>query len=198
MSNKDLQTERMKGYFIEAAREILKGEGVAAASVRNIADRAGYSYATLYNYFSDVKDLIFVCVTDFQRECTDQVNQDTAGVQRGRETLRAMLHSYIRYFIQYPGVFELFFLEKPSDISSNRTQMQQIYSFLDRLCEPEWQYCIDNHRIDTEIAGLLREQLNMSITGLLLFYLNRKQPERYDEFIRNATAQIDHLLEPVQ
>ena len=49
MKNKEIQEKRMRDYFIQATREILKGEGIESISVRNIADRAGYSYATLYN-----------------------------------------------------------------------------------------------------------------------------------------------------
>ncbi|MBN2263533.1 MAG: TetR/AcrR family transcriptional regulator, partial [Prolixibacteraceae bacterium] len=66
MKNKQIQEERMKGYFVQAAKDILKSEGIKAISVRNIADRAGYSYTTLYNYFKDVNDLVFECVNDFQ------------------------------------------------------------------------------------------------------------------------------------
>ncbi|MDZ7725350.1 MAG: hypothetical protein U5R06_21655 [candidate division KSB1 bacterium] len=40
--------------------------------------------------------------------------------------------------------------------------------------------------------------MNPVITGLLLFYLNRKQPDRYDEFMYKATALIDHMLKSVQ
>ena len=65
MKNKELQEKRMKGYFIQATKDILKGEGLKGISVRNIADQAGYSYATLYNYFKDINDLVFVCVNDF-------------------------------------------------------------------------------------------------------------------------------------
>ena len=53
MERKKIQEERIRGYFIQATKEILKGEGLSALSVRNIADRAGYSYATLYNYFKE-------------------------------------------------------------------------------------------------------------------------------------------------
>ena len=54
MKNKIIQEQRIKGYVIQAAKEILKGEGLKSISVRNIADQAGYSYATLYNYFKDI------------------------------------------------------------------------------------------------------------------------------------------------
>src|SRR5512133_1434274 len=69
MKNKEIQEQRMRGYFIQAAKEILKGEGLRSLNVRHIADKAGYSYATLYNYFEDVNELTFLCVNDFYEEC---------------------------------------------------------------------------------------------------------------------------------
>ena len=41
MQKKEIQEQRIKGYFIEAAKEMLKGEGLKSISVRNIAERAG-------------------------------------------------------------------------------------------------------------------------------------------------------------
>ena len=57
MKNKELQEQRMKGYFLQATKDMLKSEGLKSVNVRAIADRAGYSYATLYNYFKDINDL---------------------------------------------------------------------------------------------------------------------------------------------
>ncbi len=36
-SNKQIQEERIKGYFIEATKKILKGEGLRSVNVRNIS-----------------------------------------------------------------------------------------------------------------------------------------------------------------
>lgn len=83
MDNKIIQEERMKGYFIQATKKILKGEGLKAVNVRNIAREAGYSSATLYNYFKDIKDLIFECVKDFQSECEEIVKFETQNSERG-------------------------------------------------------------------------------------------------------------------
>ena len=54
MKNKDVQEMRMKNYFIQATKEILKSEGIKHVSVRSVADRAGYSYTTMYNYFKEI------------------------------------------------------------------------------------------------------------------------------------------------
>jgi DNA-binding transcriptional regulator YbjK len=67
VNRKQIQEQRMKSYFIQAAKDMLKGEGLKSLSVRSVADRAGYSFATLYNYFKDLNELIFVCVKIFRK-----------------------------------------------------------------------------------------------------------------------------------
>ena len=49
--------QRIRTYFLEAAREIILNDGVESVTVRKVADMAGYSYATIYNYFSDLNQL---------------------------------------------------------------------------------------------------------------------------------------------
>lgn len=195
MDKKALQEQRMRGYFIQATKELLRGEGLKSVSVRNIADHAGYSYATLYNYFRDVKDLIFECVKDFQEECESLVKEETRTLPRGRDRLKGIVNSYIKYFIQYPGIFELFFIESVSDIGTQRKTVDVIYRFLDGLLSDEWEYCIDNSIFSREEADNKNDQLRYCITGMLLFYLNRKTPETYDEFVVSIEKNLNILLD---
>ena len=101
LAKNKVQEERMKGYFVQAAQEILKGEGLKVASVRNIAEKAGYSYATVYNYFSDSKDLIFECIKVFQEECEWFVRKETVHSPRGLDRIEDLIIAYVKYFIQY-------------------------------------------------------------------------------------------------
>ncbi len=194
MDKKEIQEQRMRGYFIEAAKEIIRGEGFKAISVRNIAERAGYSYTTLYNYFKDIKDLIFVCVKDFQDECAqfiaDQVKKDLTGMA----AIKSKTIAFSNYFIQYPGIFELFYVEKISDLNSQQSTTKLIYSFLDRICEEDWNDCIEKKLVTKEEAEDYGAQLQFFITGLLLFYLNRRQPSDYKEFTTLRDKQIGNIL----
>ena len=184
----------MKGYFIEATKDIIKGEGLKNISVRNIAERAGYSFATLYNYFKDVKELVFYCVKDFQAECEAHVKERTDKTPRGSKKLKAITKAYLEYFIQYPGIFELFFIEKLSDIGGNQEASALIISFLDRLCEAEWDYCIKNKLATEKDAARIKAVLLNSTTGLLLLYIHRRHPKDYAAYIKLADTQIDHIL----
>ncbi len=188
MRNKEIQDQRMRGYFVQAAKEILKGEGLKSISVRKIADRAGYSYATLYNYFHDVNDLIFICVHDFYEECQSFVQIKTGKIPMGLKKINAMAGFYIDYFVQYPGIFELFFLEKVGDFGNKQDTIEAIYFALDNICNAEWKYCIEKGLIKSEEADMKKSQLRHVTTGLLLFYLNRRTPADYNEFLKGSKS----------
>lgn len=59
MSDLSIKRLRTMGYFITAADEIIQEEGIEKATIRNIAKKAGYNSATIYNYFNDLEHLIF-------------------------------------------------------------------------------------------------------------------------------------------
>jgi AcrR family transcriptional regulator len=59
MSDLSIKRLRTMGYFITAADEIIQEEGIDKATIRNIAKKAGYNSATIYNYFNDLEHLIF-------------------------------------------------------------------------------------------------------------------------------------------
>ena len=194
MGNKEIQEQRIRGYFIQATKEILKGEGLRSISVRNIADRAGYSYATLYNYFKDVRDLIFECVVDFQEECETFVKEETENLPNGIDKIKGISKAYVKYFIQYPGTFELFFLEKTNDLASKQPTLKMIASFLDKLTKDEWDYCINQKIYDSSTASIKRNTLSFTMLGMLLLYINRKQPESYKEFSNELETQLNMIL----
>jgi AcrR family transcriptional regulator len=194
MDRKQIQEQRMKSYFIQAAKDMLKGEGLKSLSVRSVADRAGYSFATLYNYFKDLNELIFVCVKDFQEECLEIVIGKTKKIPDGKEKIKATVMAYISYFLEYPGVFELFFLERMGNIGNKQATSELIYTFLDRLCEEQWIYCLKENMVDSEKVSIQKAQLRFAVMGMLLFYENRLQPESYQEFMKLANKQIDEII----
>lgn len=184
----------MRRYFIDATRELLKAEGLVSVNVRNVAEKAGYSYATLYNYFKDLNDLVFECVKDFQLECEAIVRSKTEQSEPGKEQLKTAVLSYVQYFVEYPGVFELFFLERMGKIGNRQSTSELIYTFLDRLCEPYWEYCLTQNLYSREVAAQKRRQLRFAVMGMLLFYQNRFQPETYPDFMALLNEQLDEIL----
>ena len=195
MDKKEIQERRMKGYFIDATKELLKGEGLSAVSVRSVADKAGYSYATLYNYFKDLNDLIFECARDFQTECETSVKSKIKKSEQGKDKIKATVLAYVEYFTEYSGVFELFFLERMGNIGNKQSISELIYTFLDRLCDPHWEYCIAQNSCDRISAEKKKRQLRFCIMGMLLFYQNRRQPENYNDFLQLLNNQVEEIID---
>lgn len=195
MKNKDLQEQRMKGYFLQATKEILKAEGLQSVNVRNIAERAGYSYATLYNYFKDINDLIFLCVNDFYEECAQHVHDHTKKQERGLKRLRASVKAYADFFVQYPGIFSLFFMEDFGSYKDKEKLSAIIGLSLDKVCEEEWNYCVARGIVETERVSLLKSQLRYIVLGLLLLYIRGRASFSYTELVSRLNSQFDALLQ---
>lgn len=195
MVKNQIQEERMKRYFVDATKEILKGEGLKAVNVRAVAQKAGYSFATIYNYFTDAKDLVFECVKDFLDECRLSVESSTELMAPGEERIKAKTRLYVNYFVQYPGIFELFYIEKPNELQGRQSTIDLIQSFYFELCKADWGKMIEDELIGEEEAERKNRILNYTIIGLLLLYINRREPKSYTDFVNAVETNLDFIVD---
>lgn len=194
MENKEIQEQRMRGYFIEATKSLIQSEGVKSVNVRNIANQAGYSFATMYNYFKDVKVLIFECVKIFQDECEEFVKQKAENIPIGKERIKVISKAYVDYFLEYPGIFDLFFVEKLGSVSNSQQLGENIFYFLNNLCKEDWKFIQTEKKCSNENINQIQRQLNFATAGMLVLYMNRLQPSTYQEFQINSEDQISFIL----
>jgi AcrR family transcriptional regulator len=194
MGNREIQEQRIRGYFVQATKEILKSEGLKSLSVRNIAQKAGYSFATIYNYYRDVKDLIFECVKDFQEEAEAFVKDQITETEPGISRIKAISLAYVKFFVEYPGIFELFYIEKVYNLAGKQPTIDLINTFLDRLCMEDWKQLELKKTVSKEDAEERKIKIRITTIGLLLFYLHRQYPSDYNEFLKLTTKEIDDIL----
>ena len=180
MNKKSVQEERMRGYFITAAMELIRAEGIGVVSARNVADRAGYSYATLYNYFRDIRDLVFSCVEGFMAECREFVGREAEGSGTGADGIEAITRGYVKFFVQYPGIFDLLYEQKPSDMATSRSDLAKISSFFDTLTEKGWKAARYERGSNIETARKVHAR---AVHGLLLFFLKRRSAGGYEQLL---------------
>ena len=104
--------QRIKMYFLEAAKEIIINEGVENVSVRKVADMAGYSYATIYNYFTDINDLLWdvkgVMIKDLVELIQKKMHQSVYDI----DGIKRLFGTYIAYYFENPNVFKFFYLHQ--------------------------------------------------------------------------------------
>jgi AcrR family transcriptional regulator len=107
-----------RGEILDAAKRLFLTEGFERATIRKIAEAVGVSSGTLYLYFPD-KDAILRAIAESTFEALLLRLQET---QRhhgtDQERLRAGLHAYVAFGLEYPDEYRLTFLAKMMASSS--------------------------------------------------------------------------------
>ena len=112
---KQPRSRQTVGAILDAVVRILKSEGFAAITTNHIAEVAGVSIGSLYQYFPD-KRAIFIALHGRHIEEIDRVIQ-TALVENAsssiEELMSAMVDAFIEAHTRDPELFELLATEVP-------------------------------------------------------------------------------------
>ena len=104
-----LRQRRIMSYFIEAADEIIMEEGASAVTIRTVADKAGYSSATLYNYFDNLNHLIFLATMKHLDEYNDDVALLLKSQRNPLDLYLVVSECFCRHSFSAPEIYNLLF-----------------------------------------------------------------------------------------
>lgn len=186
-----IQAERMRGYFIDSAKSIIKSEGTRALSVRNVAAAAGYSYATIYQHFANLKEIVLCCLDSFIKEVEDYVLQSFKPNGKTTEEFMAKNKEFAKFFVQYPSLFELIFIERISDAETNSKIIEKIDGLFFNIFENEWKKFSNEKGIEFNKFASMHKNM---LVGMLSIYLFRNYKISYKEFMADYEAQLKYLL----
>lgn len=131
---KDLSIKRLRimGYFITAADEIIENEGMEKATIRNIAKKAGYNSATIYNYFNDLEHLIFFTKISHLEVYKARLYNEIEDDLEPLEELKKVFRIFAEETFKNPNDFyDLFFSKYSLELNETVTLYHKI--FPDRL-----------------------------------------------------------------
>lgn len=111
-AKQELKRSRAKMFFIQAAKSMISDEGVENVTVRKVADAAGYTYPTLYNYFEDLNELLWETRQFMIRELVDTMRATVCEPIHGVEDIKKMFWAYLEYYLENPHVFEFFYFHR--------------------------------------------------------------------------------------
>ncbi|VTU24410.1 transcriptional regulator BetI [Variovorax sp. PBS-H4] len=104
-----LDRQRIRQAFIDAGRRILVEEGAGAMSMRRIAAEAGYSPASIYQYFPDQRALL-VAIREFDMNAaTDAMEACARGTAEPARRVRQVFLTAARYWLAHPDHFDVLF-----------------------------------------------------------------------------------------
>ncbi|WP_116997670.1 TetR/AcrR family transcriptional regulator [Desertimonas flava] len=108
--------ERTRNAFRDAARTVIARKGFLRTTISEIAEEAGRSPASFYNYYESKEDLLAELADEFRRETEE--NRDTEPVTPGTP-LYELMHraaeaywtAYKRHLAELVGVFQTAMLD---------------------------------------------------------------------------------------
>ena len=105
----NVKVQRVRSYFVEAAKQIILSEGVENVSIRKVADRAGYTFTTIYNYFKDINELLQETKSTMISDVMAYMQTASPEVVSDIEDIKKLNRRYIEYYIERPNVFRFFY-----------------------------------------------------------------------------------------
>ncbi|AUX28399.1 MULTISPECIES: TetR/AcrR family transcriptional regulator [Sorangium] len=125
LQRREQQRENLRGAILAAAGELFLEQGYEAFSMRQVAERIGYSATTIYRYYEDKDDLLFAIVhegfTEFQRALVAAAESTADPLER----LEALGAAYVRFGMQNPVHYRLMFMQRFDFVFDRRKEQRQ-------------------------------------------------------------------------
>lgn len=86
---------KVKQAMVEAAVELMAGEGFRKFRFEQLAEKVGYNRATIYRYFDSKRDLTSAVMMALMQEITADIIRQTAGNHVTRESFTESLYQIV-------------------------------------------------------------------------------------------------------
>ncbi|CAD7288482.1 hypothetical protein LMG7974_01030 [Campylobacter majalis] len=135
----NIKKTRMMKYFINAANEIIQKDGIDAVNIRNAANLAGYSSATLYNYFDNLTHLVFLATFNQLEEYNKALSKNIAECENSLEVYMRVCKCFCDYSYAKPEIYELlFFAHNDGKFDGYIEQYYELYPNKDKNKLPKF------------------------------------------------------------
>ncbi|TJY44497.1 TetR/AcrR family transcriptional regulator [Cohnella pontilimi] len=104
------QKEELRAHILRTAGQLFVELGYSNFSMRKLAERIGYSPATLYVYFRDKDDLLFLVVDDAFMRFTERLEAAASGGTDMWERLGRLGEAYVTFGLEHPAYYQLMFM----------------------------------------------------------------------------------------
>jgi AcrR family transcriptional regulator len=103
----------VKKRLEKAVMEIFSTSDFHRASIRDIAERAGVSFTTIYKHYGSKEQLLFTFVNIWMAELTDRIDDHLKGIEDLKEKLRKVFWLHLDYYERHVGLGKILFMTLP-------------------------------------------------------------------------------------
>lgn len=188
-----LKAERVKQFFAETAKEMIIKEGVSSISVRKVADLAAYSYATMYNYFKNLDELLWYTRNIMIGDIVEHIKEHNRTEIRDVESIKKLFKTYVDYFIEYPNVFEFFFFHHLEKSEKKVTNIAQEMNF-DEMLKATFEHFALSGKLNIKELEIIIKTIVFSVHGMLMIYISNKDDMIKGDIYKSLDDMISYLF----
>jgi AcrR family transcriptional regulator len=173
----------------QAVLDIFSHSDFHKANIRDVADRAGVSFSTIYKHYGSKERLVFAFVDVWLGKLTERIYDHLQGIEDLREKMRKVLWLQLDYYERNPGLARIIFMTLPmktwmADETFKQKKMINLYLEVMRKGQKEGQL---NPHVR---AGVLLDFMLGTVQRAFTMWISRGQQGR-------LTDQANMLFEMV-
>jgi AcrR family transcriptional regulator len=116
---REKQKAELRSELVEAAHKLVQEEGYEGLTIRKLAKRVGYAPMSVYSYFADKQDLLFVLAEDAFETLARRIEEHPA--DDPIEALRAVMTEYAAFGLGNPNEYRTVFMTEKTKLPEGRT-----------------------------------------------------------------------------
>jgi AcrR family transcriptional regulator len=98
-----------RGQIIDAAKQVLSRDGLAACTARAVADASPLTKSALHYYFDDFQQIVDLAMLEHVTAMVTALRRAAGGESDPAEKLWAVVHAYLATFAEQPNAAFLWF-----------------------------------------------------------------------------------------
>jgi AcrR family transcriptional regulator len=140
------EKQEVRVAILQASSELFLERGYASFSLRQVAERIGYSPGTIYLYFRDKDDVLMTIMGEGVARFVEMLTA-AAATSDPRERLVELGRAYIAFGVGYPAYYQLMFMQRTDYLIRESTAPQPVLGIFEL-----WRTVVE----DAMQAGVLR------------------------------------------
>jgi len=192
-SNLNTKSERVKLHFAETAKNMILNTGIESVSVRKVAREAGYSFATIYNHFESLDELLWYTRNIMILDIANHIKKNNREKVEDIGGIKKIFRTYVDYFVNNPNVYRFFYfhhLDKNKKIYPSVTEGDEFNSQIVNTFE----FLMKSKKYSQEDISKIMKTLIYSIHGLLTLYISDNDDLKLEDVYRDVDDIITLLL----
>lgn len=188
--------ERTQMEIIQAAKEIVKGKGYEAVTVRYLAEITGYSHTNLYYYFKDLNALLWSLRLDMIEDMIRELSSLSYAKEDAVDEILEVFYCYTDYFFKHPNVFRFFYFY-PFVQPDGDERYQELEKRLGGMSQTSFARLVQEGIVSADAVEVIAKTVIYALQGMIMLSFSSNGSMSRDSIKEELVKIVNYLFNKV-